>query len=378
MRWLSLSTCCITVVGTYLLGSSAGDNLYAAAHPLPSSFLKAQVRRSASATAITSMFPRGGASKIPKQDKIPSSPSSTVAAFARSTRSSQEVVVSSSSRTEENENMAKRTTSWIRGGSESLMTSRAKLGWRVAFVLSVIYLILLLSKVAPSCNYSLDGFCVTNYDPIAKSCEPQNSHVWAWKEDVIFTVAAFLLQIVIDPKAGPMAWVKVLGVAVAIFSHGFLHRSLADCATPPSGPNILGNLAYGAFTAFISFLILTMGGLDTKTVTNIAITIVVTIVTVSLSQPNRHLGVSPIFMTTQLLASGVGAFSKAPPSMVNSLTGDLFIAPCLVSIIELMCCCNGDSDRGWFNKLGGHAWYDFFLHISILSTLLPDKSKSVE
>jgi hypothetical protein len=214
----------------------------------------------------------------------------------------------------------------------------------------------------------------------------QNSHLWAWEEDVIFTVAAFLLQIMIDPKAGRTAWMKVLGVAVAIFSHGFLHKSLAGggkqqyCPLPASSDNTLANLAYGAFTAFISFLILTMGGLDTNAVTNIAITIFVTIVTVTLSQPDRtpNLGVSPIFMTTQLLASGVGAFSKAAPSMMTSLTGDLFVFPCLVSIIELMCCCNGDGDPGLFNQLGGHAWYDFFLHISLLSSLVPGKSKSVE
>eukprot|EP00978_Attheya_sp_CCMP212_P014687 scaffold37552_cov43-Attheya_sp.AAC.1 len=364
MRWLSLSTCCITVVATYLLGSSAGDHLYAAAHPLPSSFLKAKVRRSASATAITSMFPRGGASKIPKQDKIPSSPSSTVAAFARSTGSSQEVVASSSSRTEETENMAKRITAWIRGGSESLMTNRDTLGWRVALVLSVIYLLLLLFK-RPSCDYSLDGFCVTNYNPAE---------------------AAFLLQIVIDPKAGWTAWKKVLGVAVAIFSHGFLHFKLAGkaplfCAiAPQTSVNVPAYLAYGAFTAFISFLILSMGGLDKVVIS--ALTIAVTIVTVRLSEPKHKLGISPIFMTTQLLASCVGAFpGDNTKSVVTSLTGNLFVAPCLVSIIELMCCCNGDETfpgPGWFNKLGGHAWYDFFLHISILSTLLPDKSKSVE
>jgi len=71
--------------------------------------------------------------------------------------------------------------------------------------------------------------------------------------------------------------------------------------------------------------------------------------------------------------SFVGVAAKPGNTQISSLTGDLFVLPCLVSIIELKFCCSGSGSPGLFNKIESHFWYDFFLHIAMLSTLLPNK-----
>jgi hypothetical protein len=252
---------------------------------------------------------------------------------------------------------------------------REKRGWAIALGFSVIYLLLLLSKSTfGSCDYSVDGFCVTNFDPtLGKSgeCLAQNSHLWAWKEDVIFTVLAFVIGFMTKTDIQ-----SILGVAAAIFGHGFLHYTISNNACKPTGPDggsLAENVAYSVFTAGISYLTINMA--DVGAAATVLVTLFVTGVTVYLSQPAQGLGVSPIFMTTQLLASFVGVTAKPGNTQSSALTGDLFVLPCLVSILELIFCCSGSDSPGLFNKIGGHAWYDFFLHIAFLSTFFPDKPK---
>jgi len=362
MRWLSLSTGAITAVASLLLASLSEDLSCVAAHSRPlSPFVRNDVRRSASATAITSMVPRGGASRVPRQGSVvlPSSRSSST-----KTGLSDDVLSS------------QKSSGWLTGGANIKdLIPREKRGWAIALVFSVIYLMLLLSKSKfGSCDYSPDGFCVTNFDPTigkAGECLAQNSHLWAWKEDVIFTVLAFVIGFMTKTDIK-----SILGVAAAIFGHGFLHNSLSNNACKPAGAeggSLAANVAYAVFTAGISYLTIILAGLGTAA--TVLVTLFVTFVTVYLSQPAQGLGVSPIFMTTQLLASFVGVTAKPGNTEFSALTGDLFVLPCLVSILELIFCCSGSDSPGLFNKIGGHAWYDFFLHIAFLSTLFPDKSK---
>jgi hypothetical protein len=269
---------------------------------------------------------------------------------------------------------SKKSAAWLRGGAKDLVP-REKRGWAIALVFSVIYLFFLLSNKTPKFGYSSDGFCVTNFIPEEKKCLAQNSHLWAWREDAIFTVLAVVLGITTQAEGG-----TIVGVVAAILVHGLLHLHFAknNCVLPMGQGGIgiiFANVAYGVFTAVISYLAIAMAGVG-HALTVIG-TIGVTFATVYLSQPAQGYGVSPIFMTTQLLVSLVGVTAKSGNPSLSTKMGHLFALPCLVSILELIFCCDG-KEPGLFNKYGGHAWYDFFLHIAVLSTYYPDKPKIEE
>eukprot|EP00536_Pseudo-nitzschia_multiseries_P008549 jgi/Psemu1/305786/fgenesh1_kg.219_\ len=212
------------------------------------------------------------------------------------------------------------------------------------------------------------GFCVTNIETIIDSdgwhqtC-PQimNSHTWAFVIDMIFTALCFILP-------SERGLLVRAGLASTIVSHGLLHGVLGygmKCGAGLPGAEKI----FGFFGGFISFMILQLSS-TVRPPKSIVIGIIAGFVTVKLSEGNR--GVSSIFLITQLLASAAALF--APNGLATPAVGNTFVAPCAVSILELMFCCN-DGQKGWFNKIGGHVWYDFFLHISVLSALKgsPDK-----
>ena len=60
-------------------------------------------------------------------------------------------------------------------------------------------------------------------------------------------------------------------------------------------------------------------------------------------------------------------FPKNPENFGTQKQG-----PCVISLWELLDCCDDSGDKGLFNKIGGHVWYDFTLHTAlIVSQLTP-------
>jgi hypothetical protein len=59
-------------------------------------------------------------------------------------------------------------------------------------------------------------------------------------------------------------------------------------------------------------------------------------------------------------------FPKNPDDVGNEKQGWFFIAPCVISLCELLFCCDGSGDQGLFNKVGGHVWYDITLHTALI------------
>jgi len=242
--------------------------------------------------------------------------------------------------------------------------TKDNLGWAISFVLSIIYLFLFITeskKDTPSCSVNMGGFCVTNLvkDGTKSSCPRiMNSHTWSFVEDVIFTALCFVLP----SKQG---FAKRLSLASVVLSHGILHANLGfGLACASSGPE-KAELIFGIFGAFISLAILNMGS-DFGPSIVAAGTLLGGYLTVKLSEDGR--GVSSIFLITQLWVT-VSGFLKPNKDFVNPLMGNLFVPTCAVSIIEILACCNSDGSPSWFNKLGGHFWYDFFLHLSLLASL---------
>jgi len=257
--------------------------------------------------------------------------------------------------------------------TKNLIPSDPRGGWAIALIFSVIYLVLLLSKNpkaasgSSTCHYCSDGFCVTNFSPEDGSCPQPNSHRWAWQEDAIFTVLAVVLGNM--TRASSPA---IMGNVAVILVHGLLHLyfdyNKCDITEGPTGLSA-NVVAYAVFIALLSYVAINRA-YPNHTALSVIGSIAVTAVTVLLSQPDWGYGVSPIFMTTQLLVSFLGVSSTN--GLGNTKMGYLFTLPCIVSIIELVFCCDGNGDPGFFNKIGGHAWYDFVLHIAVLSSYFPD------
>ena len=355
MHLLSLSQLHIATIATYLFFDFTGDSIYVEAQSprslsslSSSTFFRVDngIKRSASATAISSMIPRGGASpmgltKNGKSRKV----------VEKTGKSGKNTVMDIS------EN---KSVSWPRGGESDGLVPREKLGWAISLVLSVIYLGLLLNGNR-NCDYAADGFCVTNYSKESGICpKGDNSHYWSWQADIAFTVAAIVLGKV---KKAPSN--TILLNTVAIISHGVLHNVINNRECKPPEFTTIASVPYFVFTSFIAYLILRLGEVFKSSAMMILASSLVGGVTLYLTLKEGFSN-SPIFMSTQLLLSVVGFFGK--PGLLSQLMGDFFVLPCIVAILEFLFCCGlGADNQGFFNKFGGHVWYDVALHTAVLT-----------
>lgn len=352
MRLLPLSQLYVATIATLFLAGLKGDILCAEAkshHSLPpstsSAFFRVDngMKRSAYATTITSMVPRGGASSMGLAKDVKSSAKNSIMDISE-----------------------EKSVHCPRGGENKGLIPRAKRGWAISLVLSFIYLALLL-KGNRDCNFAADGFCVTNYSKETGFCPTgDNSHYWSWLADVAFTVVALVLG-----KAVKAEDKTIYGNIAAILSHGVLHNYLNTnkCASTEGTP--IAYVLYFGFTTFIAWLTLQTGNLAIGSAIQMIFSLLVAGVTVYLSSEMKS--VSPIFMATQILVSVVGFFGNTPG--LTQTMGDFFMAPCAVSIMEFLFCCGlGSTKQGFFNKLGGHVWYDVALHTAILTNYFPDKA----
>ncbi len=246
---------------------------------------------------------------------------------------------------------------WLRGGFKNLPD---KTGWIISLILSVVYAYLFSTTAGTNqeqcTGFQRDGFCVTNlHECLMGTKGVGNSHIWAFAEDVVFTFLTLALPSLLGIKpedlvGGKWNWI---GSAIIISIHGALHGYIAskDCSPPTGG---IGNDYYFIFTAFLSwFIVNNFGALDSS-ILNIVIALISAVFTLYLTNTAGS-GVAPIFLITQLLAS-LTAVCFPNPDTLTPTAGYAFIAPCLVSIIELMYCCDGEESPSIFNTSGGHAW----------------------
>uniref|UniRef100_A0A6U0FY02 Sugar phosphate transporter domain-containing protein n=1 Tax=Helicotheca tamesis TaxID=374047 RepID=A0A6U0FY02_9STRA len=244
------------------------------------------------------------------------------------------------------------------------LRSSERLPYLISFGLSMVYLYYFSTTTPPKCNDYSNGFCVTNLKD-GKCVNQNNSHLWAWHEDIIFTIVAIILPYTnfCDDNLGVATKIAIPAI---IFGHGFLHWwiSSQDC--------VLGDLKLatsfykifvGALTAIIFFL---FSDLPSKRpllfiLAEVA-AITFGIVQMTLDKAKDGDAVAALFLASQLMIGYLGAFH--PGKLATKLVGQTFVFPCVVSLIEYLKC-------DWLSKVGGHFWYDFFLHISIISALLP-------
>lgn len=255
--------------------------------------------------------------------------------------------------------------------SGDMLLTKKNIGWAISFGLSIVYLFLFVFHNQHNA-YSARGFCVTNFDATAKTCPSnQNSHNWAWKEDSVFTFLIFLLPCFIKETNGGTP--KLIASAASIFFHGVLHKMLSESKC--HGTSVVGGAGmYTFFISFIAFFTLNDFG-KFPLHSNMWMTVIVTFLTVALTIYSKQ-GIAAIFLTTQLLVSATALFFPKKGAL-TTLTGNTFTLPCLVSIIEFTCCHDKSETPTWFNKIGGHFWYDFFLHISVVASLIPENGPDI-
>jgi len=303
MRWLSISTGGTTLVTALLIGCTVDFfSVEARSTPLSPFFLKNDVNRFASATAISSMVPRGGASSL------------TASRSLHSNRSAEAVLSEDGKKSMQN-SIAKKKTGCLRGGDRPFTTliPKGKEGFFLSLLLSVVYLVLLLSNsLKPDCDYSSQGFCVFGFDPSKQECtKGMNSHAFSWWVDLIFTALVI----------GVGKWTEaptnlIVALAAVVLSHGLLHKvfDYTSCklgVASNTSPTTLffANVIYFVFTALVCSVGLSLN--DTpKIPSKNLIALGIAAATSYLSQPKKNNGISPIFMTTQLLVSILGLTDK--------------------------------------------------------------------
>jgi len=279
------------------------------------------------------------------------------------------------------------------------------LPWLVSAVLSLIYFWVYLFPGSLNLKlehlYEPEGFCITNYDPhgdppcaatpnsffaeVGKlvgapalaSGAQDNSHFWAFSVDCWFAI--IVLSIGLFGKKNSNQGIKTaLGGVVAIMSHGLLHWWLGyfrNCVLITSpGARSFGTLFYALFIFVLCIVGFNLtSNLTSKWLKRIA-SAVVTYLIVHTSTSKGS--ISPIFGGTQLLGSIVfGFFPKK--GVVTPKMGYFFIAPCVVSLVELLYCTESGKPT-LFNKYWGHFWYDVTLHTVIVVAQLTPRAPAMK
>ena len=271
-----------------------------------------------------------------------------------------------------------------------------RLPWTVSTVLSVLYFVFYFKNILDheaSCDYAPSGFCVTNYVPDVPGEKPHkeglcpsrfaNSHFWAFTVDVLFTIG--VLFIGYNPKIfkEQQGRGNAIRLALVIIFHGGLHFLLGyvlQCGVAPSATSkyvmavtpITETLTflYAAFIFVLAFVAFRQTSSVNRALSFI-LSVAFTALIVGASLAATPFNVGTIFGGTQLLLAVIVAFF--PKNLANFGTkkqGWFFIAPCAVSLWELLGCCDGSGDKGLFNKIGGHVWYDITLHTALIVTQL--------
>lgn len=235
----------------------------------------------------------------------------------------------------------------------------------ISLILSLVYLYFFVTIEEVNCPSYSDGFCVTNIVD-GKCPQSGNSHLWSFYEDVIFTIIGIALPFT-KYGAKDVDTANKIAIPGIIIGHGVLHWwiSSQNCAPANTGSaTTLYSIFVVALTGiiFLAFSNLIENGTKIPMIIAEIAAISFAIIKLTLSSVDSGKAIAALFMATQVLVSYVGAFH--PGRTATKLVGQTFIAPIIVSLIEYLNC-------DFLASVGGHFWYDFFLHISVLCSLLP-------
>lgn len=259
------------------------------------------------------------------------------------------------------------------------------LSWILSSIASTIYFILFvvvsngkIHDFLPSFNDGLlFGFCVWS-TPETPSEEQgchhqmQNSHMYAFGVDVIFTLAVGYLFMKETSKK--QFWLFYLAIAFIILAHGALHFfifQVINCyAEIGSNMQMIGYIFFAVFTFVLCIIILWFAFPESKMMVLMS-SLLCTAVTVTLT---LHTGsewiLSALFAVSHPVSCIAGLLSKEP--IFSQHLGWGFLVATVVGILELVTC------PVFYRAVGGHVWYDVALHSTVLLSLPPFFSKEAK
>ena len=282
--------------------------------------------------------------------------------------------------------------------------------WGLCLLLSLFYIYsfyLVAIKQNIRSNHAVDsggdqellfGFCVWGepyWPDETNGCHGSvlNSHMASFAVDIVMTLIVCVLwrrlQCANQDVKGAIqlstASRHFLSVGAIILMHGVLHFFLfypMDCyANPSSLPMqviIFGYIVYFGFSAFLFCILFTVGfggtmninknscsgGLDVALPWPIVGGLVCGAATVLLALfAGSEWVLTSLFAMSHMVASIVGSYART--SQLTDLMGWTFLVATLMGVLELLECFT------MYRAAGGHVWYDFFLHISVITSLPP-------
>jgi hypothetical protein len=253
---------------------------------------------------------------------------------------------------------------------------KTKFPWVLCTIFSFIYFYLFsqVSTANPQPPFEetglIGGFCVWG-DPVPdpnNGCEnSNNSHMYAWYEDAVFTMIVVVAYYI----GGKKDTVIYLALGGIVFFHGLLHFFLSTqlhCLTNIEDEKVvkIGWTLYLIFSFFLSLVIFGIGFLKQYgwllvLLASIAMTAVTYHLASGDGDGNADWLLSTLFATSHPIASLTGCFTKSP--LFTNMQGWIFLLATLDGIIELMFC------ESFLKQYGGHIFYDLFLHTAVIVSL---------
>jgi len=241
-----------------------------------------------------------------------------------------------------------KTSTAFKGVVDRLKSSD-RFPYLVSLAISAVYFYYFNFTPPPTCNSYVDGFCVKGITGIApaRKCLGGNSHLWAWHEDIIFTIISVILPFASKTQF-PLA--TRISTPAIIFGHGFLHKWISSkgCSIVDPAMVEMGEKFYSAFVvALTAIMFFGFSNLPGKRPTLFILLEVLGIsygiISQSLAKVAEGNAIAMLFLSTQLIVSYLGAFH--PGAQSTKIVGQTFIFPCLVSLLEYLKC-------DWFNTIG--------------------------
>jgi hypothetical protein len=238
----------------------------------------------------------------------------------------------------------------FKGLVDRLKTSK-RFPYLISLALSAVYFYYFtLPDSCPTCNNYVDGFCVTGITGVGdeRRCPEGNSHIWAWYEDIVFTIISIILPFASKTE---FSLISRISIPAIIFGHGFLHKwiSLNSCFIADAATGVK---FYSVFVVALTSIM--FFGYSDLPGNRPALFILLEVLGISYGIIKKSLAnvlegdaVAMLFLSTQLIVSYLGAFH--PGDQSTRIVGQTFIFPCIVSLLEFLKC-------DWFNTIGKCAY----------------------
>jgi hypothetical protein len=250
-----------------------------------------------------------------------------------------------------------------------------KLPWVLCTIFSFVYFYLFSQDSNNNASHDFDnesglmgGFCVWG-KPTPTSdngcTNNTNSHMYSWYEDLCMTMIVAAAYVYGSRKDTTLH----IALGGIIFFHGLLHYVLSTrlrCLTNVDDPRLedLGWFLYMLFTFFLSVIIFGIGFLEQYGPKAVLLASgVVTFITyrIAIGSGGTEWLLSALFATSHPIGSFTGLFTNSP--VFTNFMGWIFLVATVDGIVELRWC------QTFLKPLGGHIWYDIFLHAAVIAAL---------